>query len=101
MVETSVDQEKQLFSYAAQVMETQSGRMFMAALLEICDHEVPAFGTNAAVMANHAAKQEIAYTVKDWVWQGGGKQNWRRMEDTIDITAEIVEEEEEKLESEN
>jgi len=87
---------KQLYSAAARILETDYGRVFMAALLEHCEHEQPAMGTNVAIMSAKVAKQEIALTVKDWCWIGGGKKNWRRMEDEIDITKEIFEEQEEQ-----
>jgi len=91
-----INKGKRLFSAAAQLLESDHGRVFMAGLLELCEYEEPALGTNAAIMAAKVARQEVALVVKNWVWTGGGKKNWRRMEDEIEIVQEIFEENEEE-----
>jgi len=73
------------------VMHTYEGRRTIAAILELLMHEVSAMAKNAAELSANVARQEVAHTLKDWVWSGGGKQLWRNMEDEIEVRAESEE----------
>lgn len=76
------------YSDIVAIMATGTGRRTIAAILQLCTYEESAMATNATAIASNVAKQEVAHTLKNWIWMGGGKQLWRKMEDEIEIRAD-------------
>ena len=70
------------------VMRTREGRRSMAAILELLMHEESALASNAARLSANAARQDVAYRIKNMIWIGGGKALWRTMEDEIELREE-------------
>ena len=75
----------------SKIMSMSEGRRTIACILELCMHEQPAMAKNATELAANVARQEVAQQIKDLVWNGGGKNLWRKMEDEIELRTDLDE----------